>query len=141
MRQNFLSSKLFRGAVTAVLAGALFSTTISCDDDREVTPSMAHKITYKAEIVLGGTITGGTYYDIVEIADKTIPPVGQVFTKEYQTIAAVGTMNTASINVKATGTNPASMMTVKIFVDDKLMSEKVVTGVNLDAATSYKLTY
>lgn len=141
MRQNFLKSKLFRGAMTAVLAGALFTTTLSCDDDREVTPSVAHKITYKAEINLGGTITGGTYYDIVDLSDKAVTTGVPVFMKEYQTMAPAGNTATASIDVKATGTTPASVMTVKIFVDDKLMSEKVVMGTNLDAAASYKLTY
>jgi hypothetical protein len=141
MKQNFLSSKLFKGAMTAVVAGALFSTAVSCDDDREVTPSASHMITYKAEVALGGNITGGTYYDIVEIADKSIPAVGPGFAKQYQTTASMGTINTASINVKAKGTTPASVLTVQIFVDDKLMSEKIVTGVDLDATTSYKLTY
>ncbi|SIQ71330.1 hypothetical protein SAMN05880574_12210 [Chryseobacterium sp. RU37D] len=142
MRQKLLSSSLFRGALTAVVAGALFTTAVSCsNDDYQVTPSATHKITYKAEIFMGGTITSGTYYDIVEMSDKAVVANVPVFSTQYYTNASMGTTNTASLNIKATGTNPASIIKVQIYVDDKLMSEKTAMGQNLDASTTYKLTY
>ncbi|ALR30560.1 hypothetical protein ATE47_08475 [Chryseobacterium sp. IHB B 17019] len=139
MKNNFLNSTL-RVAKSALLAGTVFATVLSCSHDDEPAPRINHKILVKAEASTGSNITGGKHSFYADEEYENFTASGEKWTKEVTTIGTQGYDGAVRVVVNATGANASSTLKLQIYVDGTLKNESVVTGQSLQAGltTIYK---
>jgi hypothetical protein len=140
MKNNFLNSTL-RVAKSALLAGTVFATVLSCSHDDEPAPKVSHKVVIKAEASTGSNITGGKHSFYANEEFENFTASGEKWTKEVTTSGTQGTDGVIRAEVNATGVNASSTLKVQLYIDGTLKEERMATGQTLKTALLTKYQY